>query len=361
VHPVVWLPLSTCGLAPEPAFWPLHTWPDGWKANEGSETCYHCGFMDQFSIGVDLGGTNLRAAAIDDRGEILQRISGATNLSEGRDAVVDDIVRSIEALRDARPGSRLVGVGIGVPGFILIEKGYIVGSNNLPDFENFPVRDVIEQKLGTKVILENDANAAALGEKWMGAGRDVDDLILLTLGTGIGGGIISNGRVLHGHVGMAGELGHMTVVPGGNPCGCGNFGCLEKHASATYIASAAKLLSLGDALTAEGVYRLALQGEERAKMIFESMGSALGIALSNLINIFNFPLYLLSGGPLPAWDFFSPAMFREVKARSFTYRNAPTRIEKATLGNLAGLYGAAYLPFQAAAAHEVVGSPDRRF
>ena len=301
--------------------------------------------MTEYSIGVDLGGTNLRAAAISSDGKVLDKISGGTHLSAGREAVIDDIVKQIVTVRDRiGNGARLAGVGIGVPGFILIEKGIIVGSNNLPDFDGFPVRDDIEKKLGTPVILENDANAAALGEKWMGAGKDVEDLILFTLGTGIGGGIISQGRVVHGQVGMAGELGHITVMPNGNPCGCGNYGCLEKHASATAITAMARMLSLGEGLTAEAVYNLALDGNEKAKMIFHSMGSALGIAIATLINIFNYPLYLLSGGVLPAWEFFEPAMMAEVKLRSFTYRNSPTKVAKATLGNEAGLYGAAYLP-----------------
>ena len=226
-----------------------------------------------------------------------------------------------------------------------MDKGVIVGSNNLPEFDHYPVRDEIERRLGAKVILENDANAAALGEKWMGTGRDVDDLVLITLGTGIGGGIISEGRVMRGHVGMAGEVGHMTVVPNGNPCGCGNTGCLEKHASATAISAMARLMGIGADMTSEDVYKAALAGDERAKRIFESMGAALGIALATLVNIFNFPLYLLSGGPLPAWDLFAPAMLAETRRRSFTFRNAKTRIEKAALGNEAGLFGAAYLPF----------------
>ena len=300
--------------------------------------------MADFAIGVDLGGTNLRAAAIDSSGKILEKISGETNLSEGRDAVIGDIVDAIRKLK-AKVEGNLAGVGVGVPGFILIEKGYIVGSNNLPELENFPVRDEISKRLGTPVILENDANAAALGEKWMGAGRDVNDLVLLTLGTGIGGGIISGSRVLHGHVGMAGELGHITIDPTGNPCGCGNYGCLEKHASATAIESMAEMLKLGDHATSEDVYRMALGGNEKALMVFTAMGRALGIALATLINIFNYPLYLLSGGVLPAWDFFAPAMMEQIKARSFTFRHAPTRVEKAVLGNQAGLYGAAYLPF----------------
>jgi glucokinase len=296
-----------------------------------------------------LGGTNLRAAAIDAQGKMLDKIAGSTDLKAGRNVVIDDMVQSIEALRARLGEHNLRGVGIGLPGFILMDKGIIVGSNNMPEFENYPVRDEIERRLGAKVILENDANAAALGEKWMGAGREVDDLVLLTLGTGIGGGIIVNGRVLHGHLGMAGELGHLTVVANGNPCGCGNRGCVEKHASATAIAAMARLIGLGHDkthdLTSEDVYKLAVEGNERAKAIFRSMGEALGVALANLINIFNFPLYLLSGGPLPAWDYFAPAMMEEVTRRSFTYRHAPTRIERATLGNEAGLYGAAYLPF----------------
>ena len=294
-------------------------------------------------IGVDLGGTNLRAAAITCSGEVISKISGAAQLSQGRDTVVDDMVGSITRLRDACGASGLKGVGMGVPGFILMEKGIILGSNNLPDFEGFPVRDVIEQKLGTSVFLENDANAAALGEKWIGAGREVDDLVLLTLGTGIGGGIISGGKVLHGFLGMAGELGHMTVVPNGNPCGCGNQGCLEKHASATAIAGMARMVHLGPNPTAEDVFKLAVAGDEKARMIFEVMGRSLGVALATLINIFNFPLFLLSGGPLPAWDYFAPSMFDEVRRRSFTFRNTKTRIEKAILGNEAGLFGAAYL------------------
>jgi glucokinase len=303
--------------------------------------------MYAYSIGVDLGGTNLRAAAIDERGAMLDKIAGSTHLKAGRDAVVDDMVQAIAVLRGRLKDRTLAGVGVGVPGFIRMDTGFIVGSNNLPQFENYPVRDEIERRLGAKVILENDANAAAMGEKWMGAGAQVSDLVLLTLGTGVGGGIISNGRVLEGAVGMAGEIGHITVSPNGNPCGCGNTGCLEKHASATAIGAMARLMGLGMDLTAEDVFRLAANGDPRAKAIFVSMGQALGIAIATLINIFNFPLYLLSGGPLPAWDFFAPAMMAEIERRSFTYRNSPTRVERATLGNEAGLYGAAYLPFLA--------------
>lgn len=292
-----------------------------------------------------MGGTNYRAAAIDEQGKILERASGSTQTGAGREAIVGELVSAINRLRGNRPHDELAGIGIALPGFILMETGVILSSPNIPPFEKFPAREVFQQRLQTPVILENDANAAALGEKWMGAGRSVNDLVLLTLGTGIGGGIIVDGKVLHGYLGMAAELGHLTIDPTGNPCACGNTGCLEKHASATAISTMAKHLSLGDNLSSEEVYKLAVGGNELAKRIFEYMGRALGIALAGYIQIFNFPLYLLSGGVLAAWDLFAPAMFEEIRRRSFTFRNSDTRVEKALLGSDAGLYGAAYLPF----------------
>src|SRR5215831_5052200 len=174
--------------------------------------------MPEYTIGLDLGGTNLRAAAFDRGGTMLEKVSGATKFVEGREAVLADMVNAISSLRDHHGAKELAGIGIGVPGFIRMKEGIITGSNNLPYLEHLPIRDEISRRLNALVILENDANAAALGEKWMGAGRDVNDLVLLTLGTGIGGGIIVNGHVLRGAVGMAGEFGHITSVPDGNPC-----------------------------------------------------------------------------------------------------------------------------------------------
>ncbi len=306
--------------------------------------------MNPYSIGIDLGGTNLRAAAIDKDGKMLEKISGSTPVASGPGPVVDDMAQSVEKLREKFGRDDLVGIGAGVPGNIDMAKGVIVGWGNMPIFNGYAMRDELSKRLGTKVILENDANAAALGEQWMGAGRGVDDLVLLTLGTGIGGGIIVDGRILHGQIGMAGEVGHITISPNGNPCGCGNRGCLEKHASATAVSAMARLLGLGHDLTSQQVYDLAVHGNDRAKEIFKVMGEALGIALAGLINIFNFPLFLLGGGVVAAWDFFAPAMLAEVERRSFTYRSTlktmPTRIEAAKLGGDAGLYGAACLQLQ---------------
>src|SRR5713226_8976911 len=174
---------------------------------------------------------------------MLEKSGAPTHIERGRDALIEAIAQGIGKVTEQHAGEKLLGIGIGVPGFILLEKGIITKSPNLPGLENFPMRDVLIERLGCPVILENDANAASFGEKWQGAGRKVDDLVLLTLGTGIGGGIISGGKILHGYLGMAGELGHITVEPyDGAACGCGNFGCLETQASATAIVRMAEEL-----------------------------------------------------------------------------------------------------------------------
>lgn len=301
--------------------------------------------MPEYSIGLDLGGTNLRAAAVDRSGKMLDKTQGRTQYSEGREAIIHDMVEAISSLREKFGKENLSGIGIGVPGFISLKDGVIRNCANIQTLENFPIRDEIGRRLETTVILENDANAAALGEKWIGAGADVDDLVMLTLGTGIGGGIISGGKVLRGVNGMAGELGHITAVPYGNPCGCGNRGCVEKHGSATAIIAQARMLGLGKDLTAKDVYDLAMAGNEKAKLIFVSMGEAIGIVLAMMVNAFNFPLYLIAGGVIAGWDLFAPPMIEETKRRSFTFRITNTRVERAKLGNEAGLYGAAYLPW----------------
>ena len=192
--------------------------------------------MPDFAVGVDLGGTNMRIAAVDETGKQLEVISTSTEVKRGRESVVSAMCDAIRALSAKFTSShRLVGTGIGVPGIIDMESGLVKESPNLPDWANYPVREEIQRRLGSSVILENDANAAALGEKWMGAGRDVENMCMITLGTGVGGGIVLNGHVWHGMTGMAGELGHMAVYPDGVQCGCSNRGCLEQYASATAV------------------------------------------------------------------------------------------------------------------------------
>ena len=192
--------------------------------------------MAKFSIGVDLGGTNLRIAAVEEEGRLVEKVTLGTKVALGRDHVINDMCDAIVHMTEKYNGSgTLMGTGIGVPGIIDMETGMIRESPNLPGWSDYPVRSEIEKRLGTRVVLENDANAAALGEKWLGAAKNVPDMAMLTLGTGVGGGLVLGGRVWHGMNGMAGEFGHTTVEPNGARCGCGNYGCLEAYASATAV------------------------------------------------------------------------------------------------------------------------------
>lgn len=324
--------------------------------------------MSDFAIGVDLGGTNLRIAAVDAQGKLLEKIITSTQVAGGRDQVIRAMCDAIRQLTAKFPG-RLLGTGIGVPGIIDMETGTVVRSPNLPDWGDYPVRKEIEQQLRTPVILENDANAAAFGEKWMGAARDVESMCMFTLGTGVGGGLVLDGRIWRGMNGMAAELGHIMIDPRADapPCGCGSRGCLEQFASATAIKRmAVEAVATGEApelgramkedpeFSARVVFQMASQGDAPARKIFERVGEALGIVVAGIINIFNLPMIVIGGGVASGWEAFAPAMFGEVKKRSYIYLatepdpNLPakkaTLITRALLGSDAGLYGAARLP-----------------
>ena len=324
--------------------------------------------MSVYSVAVDLGGTNLRIAAVSGEGKMLEKVTTGTEVKRGRDFVVREMTDAIQSLMvKHRSAGDLAGIGIGVPGFIDMDTGMVMRSPNLPDWEKFPVREEIERRLNTTVILENDANSAAMGEKWLGAGRNTDHMAMYTLGTGVGGGLIFNGRLWHGINGMAGELGHFTVEPEGHPCGCGSRGCLEQYASATAIVrmtkeeiAAGHAPDLADSargdveFTSRGIYQLSIQGHPSAERIYQKVGRALGIAIGSMVNALNLPMYVIGGGVSSAWDAFAPAMFEELKVRSFIYSiTAPDKVEQgqkhtvvtiALMGSDAGLYGAARLP-----------------
>ena len=323
--------------------------------------------MGDYSIGVDLGGTNLRIAAVDTDGKLVEKLTLGAEVSRGRDFVITEMCQAIESLRTKYRGSgQLAGIGIGVPGFIDMAAGMVMESPNLPDWKSFPVRDEIERRLSTKVILENDANSAAMGEKWLGAARQFDHMAMYTLGTGVGGGVIFNGQLWHGTTGMAGELGHFNIYSEGHACGCGSRGCLEQYASATAVVRMAReAIARGESaeldrlshdsvqFTSRSIYNLAVQGEPAAKRVFEEVGRALGIGIGCMVNALNLPIYVIGGGVSSAWDAFAPTMFEEMKFRSSIYAlTSPERIghergtivTRALLGSDAGLYGAARLP-----------------
>ncbi len=334
--------------------------------------------MSDFAIGVDVGGTNLRIAAIDQQGGLVEKVTLGTKVALGRDRVLDHMCDAVRRVAEKYGnGSNLMGIGIGIPGIIDMETGMIRESPNLPGWSDTPVRQEIEHRLATRVVLENDANCAAFGEKWLGAARHAEDMAIITLGTGVGGGIVLNGRIWHGMNGMAGEFGHTTIEPEGVRCACGNRGCVEQYASASAIMrmakaaiasgrapALAKAASADPEFSAKAVYNLAIQGDADARRIFQQVGQALGILLANLVNSLNLSMYVVGGGVSSAWEAFSPFIFEELRQRSMVYAaTAPptqaglqgasthvdlkvshkTMVTRALLGSDAGLYGAARL------------------
>jgi glucokinase len=335
--------------------------------------------MSDFAIGVDMGGTNLRIAAVTADGRLLKKINLSTNLSTQPDDLVDAMCDAIRHLTNQYRGKgTLLGAGFGIAGIIDLEVGIVRKSANMPTWCNYPVREAIERRLGTRIFLENDAKVHALGESWLGAARGMSDMALLTLGTGIGGAIVLDGKIFHGLHGMAGEFGHVTIEPEGVPCGCGNRGCAERYASATAVVrmaheaiaagsapELAKAAKNEPAFTAKLIYDLAMQGDEPARGIFRRFGRALGILLADIVNVLNLKMYVIGGGVASAWDAFAPTMFEELRQRSIIYaasvpdemlgnaegaaanivdRNREkTIITRAVLGSDAGLYGGAKL------------------
>jgi glucokinase len=342
--------------------------------------------MPDFSIGVDLGGTNLRIAAVSGEGELLEKVTLSTKLALGPDHVVGEMCDAIQRLTGKyKAAGKFLGAGIGFPGIVDIQTGMLRKAANFPGWENYSARAEIERRLGfakndARVVLENDARVAALGEQWLGAARGVPNMAVLTLGTGIGGGIVLGGKIWHGMNGMAGEFGHVTIEPEGRLCGCGNRGCAEQYASASAIVRMAreaiargKALSLARAASsdaefgAKSIYNLAIEGDEPARCIFENFGRYLGLLLADLVNVLNLEMYVIGGGASSAWDAFAPTMFEELRQRSIVYAvTAPTDplgkslgkqenaaaqaesrserktiITRALLGSDAGLYGAA--------------------
>jgi glucokinase len=329
---------------------------------------------DEFSVGVDFGGTNLRVAAYSPKDGVLETVHQTTRLKDGRDAVVSDMCKGIREVIERQSKTRtLKGVGMGSPGPIELPGGLLHDLPNLPGWGGLELRATLEKQLGTTVIIENDANAAALGECFLGRGKTlgIDSLCMMTLGTGVGGGIILHGNILDGMNGFAGEIGHLNIWTDGLPCGCGGHGCTEPYASATSVRTHAKLrIAHGDApglaamaaknpeFTPRDVGVLAESGDADARKIFENLGQAVGIALSACVNTLNLPLYLIGGGLLNAWELFAPAMFKELRSRSYiyrltepsaedlaTHRDGKTYVEKAELGGDAGFLGACLLPF----------------
>jgi len=309
----------------------------------------------RYVVGVDLGGTNIVVGTVaEDGSELIGLVSEPTLPEQGSDAVVARIVRLAKASIAQARGKEIAGVGIGSPGPLDTERGLVLLTPNL-GWVNFPLRDRIAEALKLPATLDNDANCAIFGEWWRGAGRGSEHVVGLTIGTGIGGGIVLHGQIYHGTSDIAGEIGHMTIDSTGRRCKCGNYGCLEAYASGPAIAAravegieAGADTSLPDyvkgdlsKITAQVVYEAANDGDEYAREVVHDTAKVLGAGVANIINIFNPQVVVICGGVTLAGDKLFVPLRSEVKRRAFKPAVAACRIVPGELTGTAGVYGAA--------------------
>ena len=300
---------------------------------------------------VDLGGTYLRIALIDGCGKIHQQSKQPTPKGDSPRCIIDALAAAAGKWSN-NGGPPIVAASIMVPGTVDTKNATVIQAPNLPSLSNYSLKAVLEDRLGWPVLLENDANAAAVGEMWLGAARGCRDVVSVTLGTGVGGGVILDGKLWRGSHGSAGEIGHTTVDPfSGLKCKCGNTGCLELFASATAIVrmtreSLAKFPEsklTSDGLTAERVYEAGRAGDDLALAVFQRFGMYLGIGLANLINLIDPQIIVITGGAVNGWDLFAAEMYRQVEERAFRTTAQQVKIARAECGDNAGLLGAARL------------------
>jgi len=312
--------------------------------------------MEQFLIGVDMGGTNVRMGIITPDGNVVRKDHYPIDASKRALELIETLILKLKDLiqKELKDPKQLIGIGVGIAGLINMKKGIISESPNIRDLKDFRLRDFLEKEIPYPIALENDANAFTLGEGWMGAAKGCKHYCGITLGTGVGGGMVVEGRILHGTEGMAGEVGHMVIDPEGPLCSCGGRGCLEVYASGTAVRRMALeavakenglfKLSQGDLknLNSENVFEAAKSGEIAAKKIFHEMGVYLGLGLVNLIHLFNPEKIVIGGKVSEAWEYFFPSAIRTVQERSMKGPRETVEIVKARCGDDAGMLGAAY-------------------
>jgi glucokinase len=315
---------------------------------------------EEWLIGVDIGGTTCKIALISDQGQIVDKGEVQTNREDQGEIILDDIAKYIQGKLDQHPviKGKIKGIGVGAPGPVDPEKGIIYHPTNLAWPDDYPLRDLLERKTKLPVKIDNDANCAALGEMWKGAGEGAKNLICVTLGTGVGGGVIVNGRIVQGMNGAGGEIGHITSVPsGGVQCNCGKRGCLETIASATGIVRVAiefiqdrkdhtgsltSMLKANGKITAKNIFDLASNSDETALKVVKYVTNHLGFALANIANTLNPEKIVIGGGVSKAGNSLLDPLqsFFQLYVSPYT---ASTKISLAKLGNDAGVIGAAWL------------------
>ena len=312
-----------------------------------------------WAVGLDMGGTNIRCAAVSVAGKVLLMQHGPSHASRTAPAVADNLAAHLNALLESARREGLGSpraVGVAVPGPLDDFSGTVMQAPHVAAWRGYPLRKRLETLVGRRIVLENDANAWALGEFWRGAARGHRDVVLLTLGTGVGGGLIVGGNLVHGRSGMAGELGHVTVEPDGPRCDCGAHGCLESYASASGLRglvekrlglrAGAKLpVELVDSENNFSVRRLtalARRGDSMALEAFGVAGHYLGIAIASFLNIFNPDLVVIGGGVAGALPYMRKPMLAQVRTRAFAAVARQVKIVRAALGAHGGVVGAAY-------------------
>jgi glucokinase len=311
---------------------------------------------EKYYIGVDLGGTNIKAGLVTEKARVLARTSIPTEADGGPDHVLARIAEAaLSVCKSSGISKDLIGgVGIGSPGTLDIKAGIVRFPPNLPGWRNVPVVERVSELTGFKAVLENDANAAAWGEFWAGAASDVHSMVMFTLGTGVGGGIIIDDVLLHGNTDSAAEIGHITIEADGRKCPCGNWGCLEAYASANSMARrfveavdagepstlAAKARS-GGKITSKMIYEAALAGDALANRIFGETGNYLGIGIVNMLHTLNPARVVLSGGMIAAGELLMRPVRETVEKRAIPDARRNCDIVFATLGEDAGFIGGA--------------------
>lgn len=312
---------------------------------------------ENLALGIDLGGTKILTAVANAQGKMLSRDHSITPAKEGPEAVIRSIVESTRRALNQVPiaAADLAAIGLGAPGLSNPETGILFTSPHLPGWHDVPLRDIIEKELGTKAFLINDANAAAVGELYFGAGRGVRNFIYITISTGIGGGIIIDGKVYTGSAGTAGELGHMVIDDKGPPCNCGNRGCWETLASGMALAREARRrikrgdstsileYASGDAgkINAEIICEAAQAGDCLAGELIARNAYYLGVGLANLINIFNPEVIVIGGGLSNIGDMLLKPAYEEAGRRAFRQAYQAVRFARPRLGRNSGVLGAA--------------------
>jgi glucokinase len=303
-------------------------------------------------IGIDIGGTHVNIGLVSEKKQVLDGIVIMTNPEKGPEDALNRISSSLHQLITDNRGN-YEGIGIGLPGLLDVENGSIIEASNLPGWHHYPIAMELYKRVKIPVFIENDANLAALGEYWLGAGQEVENFFMVTLGSGIGGAILANGKLVRLHP-SAGEFGHMIIEISGATCTCGRKGCLETYVSKHGFQRLAREIMPDDPtsalwnfevddITPQVIATAAAQGDKLANRVFRQAGEALGIALSNVINLTGVTCIIIGGGIANSWELLRKPVMASLVKNVFDSIFSGVRVFKAALGEKAGFVGAARL------------------